>query len=307
MSAKQKLSDLTPAEAISLLTELGDQTTAEALTSLVSRHPEYKALSMHALPESKELAAATWRGTEHSFGYFSRESVTLEGIANLVSASSLTPDMSLKGERISLSLGSLYTLNYPGWGRHNVLMHFKCRHADADPKNGIPIEFEQKFKSKEGEGAGNIGSFIFSGLRVPSDGLQFEVQTVNISNDSDEAALSILESDSIKNGLNLLESTIASLSPFSALAQGLLRLLLSSGKNKIVQEFILGFDFSTSTADIAKLRTGTYIAVQAKKDQLNWNDWIFQVGTGLIVHKNKPQERLPFNHMTINVGIFSEE
>ena len=113
----------------------------------------------------------------------------------------------------------------------------------------------------------NIGDFIFLGLRVPSNGLQFSVQTINVSNDGDEEALKILESDTIKNGLDLANASFSTLAPFTKMAQGVLGLLLSRNRNKIVQEFTLGFDFEKEVVEIAKLRVGTYVVAQVKKKQ----------------------------------------
>lgn len=296
---KTKFSDLNIAEAISILTELGDGKTVNALSSLIEEKPNLKSVKLSELPESEELETAKWRGTEHTYGFIKMNSADFLEIS---SASTIEPDISLKGQKINIKLGSLYTMNYPGWGRHNVLMHFKCKHAGENSNDTIMIEFEQKFKSKEGEGAGNLGDFIFVGLRVPSNGLQFEVQTVNISNDIDEAVLHVLEDDSIKKGLDLVNASFAILAPFTKMAQGILGLVLrNNARSKTVQQFTLGFDFDTNAVEIAKLRLGTYIVAQAKKNELPWNEWVYQRSTGLVVRKDDSTVRLPYNHLTFNI------
>lgn len=300
MIVKTKFSELNPDEAISILTELGDGETVNSLSNLIEKHPEYKNLTLEDIAENNELSNATWIGTEHTYGYI-QPSADGADLLNIDFASTIQPDNSLKGQKINIKLGSLYTMRYPGWGRHNVLMHFKCKHAKDNSSETLLIEFEQKFKSKEGEGAGNIGDFIFLGVKVPSNGLQFEVQTVNISNDSDDEALKILESDTIKNGLDLVNASFATLAPFTKMAQGILGLLLSRNRNKIVQHFTIGFDFDTEAVEIAKLRIGTYIVAQAKKNVLNWNEWGYQRSSGLVVRKDNPTIRLPYNHITFNI------
>lgn len=297
---KTRFSDLNTEEAISLLTEIGDNKTAAALADLLEENPTLRTTHLADLPDSKALESAKWRGTEHSYGYIQTDDDNNDHF-EIHPATTIRPDESLKGSRVNIKLGSLYTMNYPGWGRHNVLMHFKCKHAAENSNETVLIEFEQKFKSKEGEGAGNIGDFIFLGLRVPSSGMHFEVQTVNVSNDGDEDALKVLESETIKNGLDLVNASFATLAPFTKMAQGVLGLLLSRNRNKIVQQFTLGFDFDTQAADIAKLRAGTYVVVQAKRNQLPWDQWIYQRSTGLVVNKREPTMRLPYNHVTFNV------
>lgn len=300
MIKKTKFSELNPVEAISILTELGDGETVNSLTILIDNHPEYKNVALEDIPENDELSTATWRGTEHTYGYI-QPSTESDNLLDIDFASTIQPDNNLKGQKINIKLGSLYTINYPGWDRHNVLMHFKCKHAKENSNETLLIEFEQKFKSKEGEGAGNIGDFIFLGIKVPTNGLQFEVQTVNISNDGDDEALKVLESDTIKNGLDLVNASFATLAPFTKMAQGILGLLLSRNRNKIVQQFTIGFDFNADAVEIAKLRIGTYVVAQAKKNELNWNEWVYQRSNGLIVRKNNPSIRLPYNHITFNI------
>lgn len=297
---KTKFSELNMQEAIALLTELGDGKMVSVFTEILEKTPELANVSLDDLPENIKLETAKWRGTEHAYGYIAMDNDE-DDFLDIQAATTLKADQGLKGKQVNIKLGSLYTINYPGWGRHNVLMHFKCKHAKENTNETVLIEFEQKFKSKEGEGAGNIGNFIFHGLRVPSSGMQFEVQTINVNNDRDEEALKILESDVIKNGLDLVNASFSTLAPLTKMAQGVLALLLSKNRNKIVQEFTIGFDFDNNAADIAKLKLGTYVIAQVKKNELIWKDWIYQRSTGLVVSKEDNSIRLPVNHITFNV------
>ncbi|TVZ49877.1 hypothetical protein JM82_0316 [Olleya sp. Hel_I_94] len=297
---KTKMSELTTKETISLLIELGDGETANQLESLIDSKPNLGNKTLSELPYTNELENTNWRGTEHAYGYIEVDNDS-DDYFNIRPATTIQPDNTLKNKQVNIKLGSLYTMNYPGWGRHNVLMHFKCKHSKANSNETTLIEFEQKFKSREGEGAGNIGDFIFLGLRVPKNGMQFEIQTINVSNDSDDEALKVLESDTIKNGLDLANASFATLQPFTKMASGVLNLLLSRNKNKIVQQFTLGFDFDSNATDIAKLRLGTYVVAQVKRNELPWNDWIYQRSTGLVVNKDDNSIRLPYNHITFNV------
>lgn len=297
---KNTFSNLKLQEAIEILKEIGDGSAANDLLDFQTKNEKLKNKRLFELPESDKLKSLSWRGTEHAFGFIEVDDDG-DDFYEIKPATTIKADQALKGEQINIKLGSLYTMNYPGWGRHNVLMHFKCKHADNNTRKTQLIEFEQKFKSREGEGAGNIGDFIFLGLKVPSNGLQFQVQTVNVSNDSDDEALKILDSDTIKNGLDLVNASFSTLAPFSKMAKGVLQLLLNRNKNKIVQQFTLGFDFNEDATEVAKLRIGTYVAVQAKKDSISWNNWIYKRSIGLIVSKTDNTIRLPYNHITFNV------
>lgn len=299
-TTKTRFSQLTPEEAIPLLDEIGDTGAVEALTKLVQKNPELNSTNLSDLPESDILERARWRGTEHAYGYVQVDDDNND-FFDIIPATTLVPDQTLKGQQLNIKLGSLYTMNYPGFGRHNVLMHFRCKHQDSTSNDTKLIEFEQKFKSIEGEGAGDIGSFVFFGLRAPSNGLEFHVQTVNISNDSDEGALQVLESDTIKNGLDLVNASFSTLAPFTDMAKGVLGLLLARNRNKTVQDFKIGFDFDESAVDIAKLKLGTYVVAQAKRNEMPWSDWVYQRSTGLVVNKQDKTKRLPYNHISFNV------
>jgi len=297
---KTKFSELNLSEAISILTELGDGAAVANLSNVLEENPQLAKTNLEDLPSEIKLKNANWRGTEHTYGYIAIDDDG-DDFLDILTATTIQPDLNLKGQQVNIKLGSLYTMNYPGWGRHNVLMHFKCKHANETTNETALIEFEQKFKSKEGEGAGNIGDFIFLGLRVPNNGMQFEVQTVNVSNDGDEEALRVLDSDTIKNGLDLVNASFSTLAPLTEMSKGVLGLLLRRNRNKIVQQFTIGFDFDTNAVEIAKLKIGTYVVAQVKKNELPWNNWVYQRSTGLVVNKEDSSIRLPFNHITFNV------
>lgn len=300
MIPETKFSELNLVDAIELLTEMNDDENVSILKKTLTENPKFKDSSLRELLDNGVLLEPHWIGTEHTYGYI-QSSTSNENLLSIDFASTITPDLTLKGKKINIKLGSLYTIKYPGFGTHNVLMHFKCKHAKENSNETLLIEFQQKFKSKEGEGAGNIGDFIFLGVNVPSNGLQFDVQTVNISNDGDDEALKVLESDTIKNGLDLINASFTTLAPFTKMAQGVLGLLLKRNQNKIVQQFTIGFDFDSVAVEVAKLRIGTYVVAQAKKNELNWDEWVYQRSNGLVVRKDDLNVRLPYNHITFNV------
>jgi len=296
---KTRISDLTVRETVDYLNEIGDSDNASEISHLIQESPALANKRIGDLDDSPRLKRARWRGTEHTFGFLD---TSQNGSDNITYAGSLEPDRNLIGKKVNLLLGGLFTMNYPGWGRHNVLMHFNINHAlSEDSEEYQSIQFQQKFKSKENESAGDMGNFIFVGLTVPQHGLEFEVKTINISNDLDEAAIKVLEGDVVRQGLNLLNSTTESLSVVTSLGESLLNLILTRNRNKIVQEFTIGLSTRKGRDPVAKLRTGTYIAAQVRRDVLDWNDWLYDPGKGIITLKRDPTQRLPYNHILFSV------
>ena len=298
---KTRISDLTVKETIAYLNEIGDTAKAGEINELLKEVPVLGEKKISEVEESPHLERAKWRGTEHSFGYIEPGE---KGLLPILFAGNIEPGKELKGEKVDIQLGGLFTMNYPGGGRHNVLMHFNANHAFPDDSSkSATIEFQQKFKSRENEGAGDMGNYIFIGLKVPAHGLEFEVKTININNDSDEAALKVLESDPVRKGLDLVNASISSLSAYTKMGEGLLNLVLTRNRNKIVQEFTLGLNFTREYGSVAKLREGTYIAAQVRRDVLNWDDWVYDTGRGLILHRVDPYLRLPYNHIVFYVSV----
>jgi len=297
---KTRISDLTVKETIDFLNEIGDTDKAGEIKSLLQEVPNLGGEKISEVEESPRLERAKWRGTEHSFGYIEPGK---KGILPIHFAGNIEPDKKLKGAKVDIQLGGLFTMNYPGGGRHNVLMHFNANHAfPGEMSKSTTIEFTQKFKSRENEGAGDMGNYIFKGLKVPVHGLEFEVKTININNDSDVSALKVLESDPVRKGLDLVNASISSISAYTKIGEGLLNLVLTRNWNKIVQEFTLGLNFSKEYGSIAKLREGTYIATQVRRDVLIWDDWVFDTEMGLTHHRNDPNLRLPYNHIVFFVS-----
>lgn len=295
---KTHLSDLTVNETIDYLESIGDQERAQKMRSLVALNPGAGEKVISELPQEPQLERAGWRGTEHAFGYI--KPYSRGGILEIDSATALSADRELAGERVHVILAGLFTMNYPGWGRHNLLLQFTARHHDEKGKT-VKAQFQQKFVSREGEGTGSLGNFIFAGLRVPPEGMEFEVQVVNLSNEGDEAALGILEGDVIKKGLNLAVAAIPSLETITALGEGIWQLVLSRNRNKIVQSFNLGLVLSGHAGPLARLREGTFVAAQAPRDTVHWEDWVFDSGRGLIVMKDDAGTRLPWNHLLFTI------
>lgn len=298
---KTRISDLTVQEIIQYLSAIEDSEVALEIQNFLDENPGLGDKKIGDLDENPKLARAKWRGTEHSFGYFSPEQ---KGIVPIQYAGIIEPEKELIGKKVNILLGGLFTMNYPGAGRHNVLMSFKINHAhDTDATRKQTIQFQQSFLSKENEGAGGMGNSIFRGLNVPSHGLEFWVKTINVSNNRDEGALKVLESDAVRLGLDLVNASLPTLSSLTNIGEALLNLVLTKNRNKIVQEFSLGLNFGEGTTPVAKLRRGTYIAAQVKMDEINWDQWVFDSSAGIIRHTENQDQRLPYNHIIFVVNL----
>ncbi|HHJ11033.1 MAG TPA: hypothetical protein ENK25_09135 [Bacteroidetes bacterium] len=296
---KTKISDLTINETINYLQEIGDKKNVEPLESLVQEDPSLANLKISEVKETIHLSRATWRGTEHTFGYI--RPGEKKGLHPILYAGSIEPDISLKNARVDILLAGIYTMNYPGWGRHNILLQFYTQHGTDAKGKPVKVQFQQKYVSKENEGAGVLGNFIFTGLKVPPSGLDFEVNVINLSNEEDEAALTVLDSEVIRKGLDLAHTALSGLETISRLGEGIVKLVLTRNRNKIVQSFHLGLNLTHVQGPLARLREGTFLAIQCRRDQLDWSDWVYDAHKGLVVLQQDTSVRLPYNHILFTV------
>jgi len=301
---KTRISDLTLNETIGYLNDIGDKKNAGELRSLMDEKPDWADRKISDVEDSPRLKRATWRGTEHTFGFIRPEED--KGMHTILFAGGIEPDAELRGKKVDILLSGLYTMNYPGWGRHNILLQFNANHSINSKGKSVKVQFQQKYVSKENEGAGILGNFVFVGLAVPDAGLEFKVNVINLSNDDDESALNVLDSDIIRKGLDMVHISLPGLETVTSLGEGIIRLVLTRNRNKIVQNFHLGLNMTDVQGPVARLREGTFMAVQCKRDQFNWSDWVYDNRKGLIVLRNDPSVRLPYNHILFTVAIHPE-
>lgn len=240
-----------------------------------------------------------WEHTSHVFGF-------LEGVggdADLVpvrNAAGLPADESLRDARIDITLERLRVAAYPGRGTHRILFDFYGR---SQREGGTDdLHFNVLVRAREGESAAVIGVPVFVGLGVGAGGVSLRAATVNVKNDDDEALLSALDSDIMKNGLHLLSTAQPAVGVVSTMAVALTRALAQRHRNVAVQEFSMGLDFGGAPTG-ARLRLGTYFAVQAPDDVAAtcWNDWAYSRLSGLLVKRDAPQRPIPYNYVAFGV------
>lgn len=226
-------------------------------------------------------------------------------------AGAIDPDNKLKNRRINVHLDRLRVWKYPGRflgraGKHHVLINFAAKNQLPGNLQAEPISFSQTYQVNDGDLAGVQGYPIFIGLNVGKQGALFEICTINVMNSADEAFLKILDSPVFRNGLNLLTTVQPVLKPFTEIAGGIAKMFAERDKNKAVQKFYLGLDFTRGAAGAA-LTQGEYIAVQVPSiTAINWDDFVWDTRIGAIVSKEDQTVSLPYNYIIFRVTLYEE-
>ncbi|WP_442506574.1 hypothetical protein SH528x_005425 [Novipirellula sp. SH528] len=280
--------ELPPDHLEGVLRELDDESGAVELLETINRG------------EVKSLAA--WFGKK-PYSYANQTIGFIEPLTDI--SSNLLPiqtlgniraDETLKGARIDIHLDRLRVYDYPGRGKHNVVVQFKANHAQQDLQTSDAVVFNQAFDVDEDSLAGVVGYPVFNGLVVGQSGVAFQLCTINAHNKTDEQLLSALKSDSVTSGLSLLTTAQPALKPFVDVGKGIVESLLKRSRNVKVQELFLGLDFGDAPL-AAPMKCGNYIVVQVQQPQdLNWNDWAFDRDLWTFVSKSDSKQSLPYNY-----------
>jgi hypothetical protein len=245
-----------------------------------------------------------WQHTNHAFGYVPLLTSGGPDRLPLQHVSQVAPSTELIGKRISVTLDRLRIKEYPGKGTHNVSFNFIANHQVAPDGTSEEVQFSQLYRVQDDQGAGITGYPVFHGLAVGNVGVAFKGFTVNVSNESDEAMLGVLDSQLFKNGLKLITTANPAIQPLAGLAQGVAQVFLSRNKNRKIQDFYLGLDF-TDVATRARLAVGSYVVVQHPRPELvQWHSWVFDTSTGEIVANDGFNTRIPFNYIVFSVSEF---
>jgi hypothetical protein len=238
-----------------------------------------------------------WRHTSHGFGFIPAGA---SGRVAIRHVGDVEPESDLRDARLRISLDGLRVADYPGSGTHRVLFNF---FAQNRTRSGIEnLNFNATYRVREGDGAAVLNYPIFVGLSPPETGLVIRCFTVNVKNDNDESFLDLLESDTFKIGLQLVQTAQPALAPLSSFAVGMTKAIAKRSRNVAVQDVHLGLDFGrTSTG--ARLARGSYVAVQMPSAFLRswrWSDWSYDTSSAQILD---PGDRpLPLNYFVIGVS-----
>jgi hypothetical protein len=218
-------------------------------------------------------------------------------------AGNISPDETLVGQQIKITLNQLRVADYPGGSEHQILFEFGARNQ-ADESKTEDAQFSICLRAREGQSAAVIGVPVFVGLNVGLEGVALHCQTVNVKNSEDERFLEFMESDHFKNGLQLMKTVQPAIVPLAQMAAGITKSLLQRNRNVKVQEFHLGLDFSRVPAG-ARLAEGAYVVVQIPDtlvEDWDWQEWVYKPDTGNIVRGDDLVTRIPFNYIVFGVS-----
>jgi hypothetical protein len=292
------IGDLPPDEAAAKLREVGEDEMAQALEDESEAAPTaFGVLSKFGIGRSR-----AWQHTAHATGYLAPSDGPQAGLLEIQQAGNITPDATLQGSRIKITLDELRVADYPGRGMHHVLFDFAAQNQTRH--SAEHLHFHTTCRVREGEQAPVAGRPVFVGLQVGAEGLFLQCATVNVLNEGDEALLRFLDGDAFQGGLQLLTTAQPALAPFAALTVGLTETIAKRNRNVAVQKVDLGLDFSP-IASRPKLAEGSYIAVQIPQTMTkvwSWEDWRFDPASGYLVDAEEHDQLIPYNYFVVGIS-----
>ena len=296
------ISDLTLKEMKKYLSDIGDKKGAKEIKRIIKDDPSKADMLVSETMDSQ--FNQVWKIKEHGYAFLDAANEK-DGKIPLVNALTMDADHSLKGERINIRIGNIYVERYPGifGGDHEILFEFKAKHAPEGSAEDETIQYTQKYTLRNKGGGGKSGLSVLNGLRVPNNGVDFYLNTVYLNNKNEEKLLNFLDSGIFNSGLELISKVNPVLKQVTGYASGITQYLTDEKKNKVVQEIGLGFDFA-GNSEVASLKNGTYVAIQAPRHKFNVTEWYYDTNTSLLKPYDDSLERLPFNHITFVVSKF---
>ncbi|MFK7786758.1 MAG: hypothetical protein AB8B56_16685 [Crocinitomicaceae bacterium] len=299
------ISDLSLKEMKKFLSQIGDKEGAKEIKKIIKENPEKADMKVSETMDVQFNQA--WKIKEHAYGYLDVENEK-DGKIPIINALTMDADQSLKEARVNIRIGNIYVERYPGifGGDHEILFEFKAKHSPEESSQDESIQFTQKYTLRNKGGSGKSGLSVMKGLRIPSNGIDFYLNTIYLNNKNEEKLLRFLESGIFNSGLDLISTVNPLVKQVSGYAAGITKFLTDEKKSKIIQEIGLGFDFEGNT-EVASLKKGTFVAVQAPRHILNWSDWHYDKDSSLIRPYDDSLERLQYNHITFVISEHKEE
>lgn len=294
------ISDLTLTEMKKYLSNIGDKEGAKEIKKIIKDDPSKADMKVSETMDTQ--FNQVWKIKEHTYGFLDVENQK-NGKIPIVNALTMDADLSLKGERINIRVGNIYIERYPGifGGDHEILFEFKAKHSPEGGSEDESIQYTQKYTIRNKGGAGKSGLSVMKGLRVPNNGIDFYLNTIYLANKNEEKFLKFLESGIFNSGLELISAVNPIVKQVSGYAAGITQYLTDEKKSKVIQEIGIGFDFA-GNSEVASLKNGTYVAVQAPRHVFNWSDWHYDTDSSLIKPYDDSLDRMPYNHITFVVS-----
>jgi len=298
----QPLDKLPLKQQVAKLREVGEDKVADRFemtpkkVSTVSRIVRHKRWG----PFQEKL----WMYTSLILGYISPASPG-SGPQPIHSVNNIPADPTLRNAPITIALSSLRIAAYPGKGIHHILLHCLTRNWVAGKAEYV--HFNAVSHVGKDEYTPIQGYPIFVGLNVGPEGLVFQCRTINVKNEQDVAFLNSLETGAPKGGLQLTNTAQSTITELSEEAFALAKSLAVHNRNIVVQDFSLGFDFSTIPTRY-HLAEGSYLAVQLPGDQLpiwDWKEWVYSPDSGQVMHRASAQWIIPFNYLVFSISRYN--
>ncbi len=216
----------------------------------------------------------------------------------LIHPGSIDPQTDLTGRAVRVSMSRVYIHRYPGRGIHNIVFRFRLGATLGD----LSPEFLIAKSASDEENLGAQNITLFEGYTIDSSGLTIDCKTVNVSNQEDQALMSMLNDPAYSKGLEFLSTAQPVLGPLVALTTGIFKFLLRRNENRLVQDFLFGLSFTSD--DLAlKLAEGSYVIIQIPKDNIDFKltDVRLETETGRLIN-NATGKKLEANHIILGIS-----
>lgn len=252
-------------------------------------------------PWNKEPEA--WEHTSFAYGFIAEETGNLKELP-ITDARSIKADDTLCNSQITVSLDFLNVFDYPGKGKHKVMIEFNAlNHISGQEQE---LSFNQVFSIQEGQRAPISGYPIFIGLNTGGELVQFNTRIVNISNNTDEKLLEALEGGMVSKGITLVNSLNPVIPVITQYAKAISEAILKRNQNVEITSPSMGLYFGDSAMRM-KLARGSYITVQVSDpEEFTWKDWIYDRTNGRIRSVNDKRKNLPYNYFAFSISASRE-
>jgi hypothetical protein len=287
---RESLGFKSPTKVLEYLREIGDDDAAERL------QPRGGTGQAFGLSWGSEV----WGHTGLLIGYIPVEPANR--LAPVQNAYTLAPDPSLKGARIKITLERFWVQRYPGRGSHQILCEFTGKNQIRGEQE--EMRFALTTEARDGSSAAVSGAPIFLGVTVGQNGIAFEGKTINVRSSDDEEMLTALSSGPFREGLALLTTVQPALKPFVGIAGSLVSSVLKRSKNKQIQHFKLGLDFSANQTSVA-LRHGSFAVIQCDDKNWNWQNIAWNVDSQQMIRR-ETGEPVGYNYIVLRVSPYEE-
>jgi hypothetical protein len=171
------LAKMPPLEAAARLRAIGEDEAADALESAALEQPK----SLQAFGVSdwlKSLFEKPWWYTEPIIGYFTPPSLATGETTSISDPGPAVADPTLKKAALRITLDRFYVAEYPGKGKHQVLLHFTGVNQVRGHASTEEVHFNTTCEVSNGGSAGDLAIPIFSGLRVGKDGIAIHCEKI---------------------------------------------------------------------------------------------------------------------------------